>query len=96
MYMPPCALGGTLNPQTIPLLTCGIVAGAANNQLLEEVRDGQALVDRGILYAPDFVINAGGIINITQELEGRAYSRERALNQTAKIYDTTLAIFAKS
>ncbi len=93
----PCALGGTLNPKTIPLLNCSIVAGAANNQLLDDERDGQALVDRGILYAPDFVINAGGIINITQELDkGRPYSRERALMQTEKIYDTTLAIFAKA
>jgi leucine dehydrogenase len=92
----PCALGGTLNPRTIPTLNCSIVAGAANNQLLDEQRDGQALFDRGILYAPDFVINAGGIINITQELEGRGYSRERALKQTQKIYDTTLKIFEKA
>jgi len=92
----PCALGGTLNPDTIPNLTCSIVAGAANNQLLDEQRDGQALKDRGILYAPDFVINAGGIINITQELEGRGYNRERALKQTDKIFDTTLNIFDKA
>lgn len=92
----PCALGGTLNPDTIPMLNCSIVAGAANNQLLDEQRDGQALVDRGILYAPDFVINAGGIINITQELEGRGYSQKRALKQTEKIFDTTLKIFEKA
>lgn len=92
----PCALGGTLNPENIAALNCSIVAGAANNQLLDEQRDGQALVDRGILYAPDFVINAGGIINITQELEGNGYSRERAMKQTEKIFDTTLSIFDKA
>ena len=88
----PCALGATLNPDTIPLLNCSIVAGAANNQLLDEVRDGQALVDRGILYAPDFVINAGGVINIIQEVEGVPYVKERALSMCDRIYDTTLAI----
>lgn len=88
----PCALGGTVNPDTISQLNCSIVAGAANNQLLDEVRDGQALIDRGIIYAPDFVINAGGVINIIQEVEGVAYSKARALSMCDRIYDTTLNI----
>ncbi|MEO0468881.1 MAG: Glu/Leu/Phe/Val dehydrogenase [Bacteroidota bacterium] len=87
----PCALGGTLNPDTIPLLNCMIVAGAANNQLLDETRDAKALQERGILYAPDFMVNAGGIINVSLELE--TYNRERAMQMTEKIYDTSLKIF---
>ena len=89
----PCALGATVNPDTIPLLDVSIVAGAANNQLLDEQRDGEALLQRGILYAPDFVINAGGLINISQEVAGLAYSRELALEMTEAIYDTTTRIF---
>ena len=60
----PCALGGVLNDDTIPRLRCAVVAGAANNQLLDERRHAEMLRDRGILYAPDYVINAGGIINV--------------------------------
>ena len=60
----PCALGAVVNPKTIPLLKCRIIAGAANNQLEDVERDGKALDERGILYAPDFVANAGGLINI--------------------------------
>ena len=59
----PCALGGTINDATLSQLKCGIVAGAANNQLGIEDEHGQALLDKGILYAPDFAINAGGVIN---------------------------------
>lgn len=88
----PCAFGATLNPTTIPQLRCSVVAGAANNQLLDELRDGQALQDRGILYAPDFVVNAGGIINISVEKSG-VYSREQATRQTERIYDTITEIF---
>ena len=88
----PCALGGVLNPDTIPLLRCQVVAGAANNQLLDEARDGAALAERGILYAPDFMVNAGGIINVSLELT--AYSRDRALQLTERIYDTTLKVLA--
>ncbi|MEZ4829583.1 MAG: Glu/Leu/Phe/Val dehydrogenase [Bacteroidia bacterium] len=87
----PCALGATLNPETIPALNCAIVNGAANNQLLDEVRDGQALVQRGILYSPDFMVNAGGIINVSLELG--AYSREVAMRMTEKIYDRTLSVY---
>src|SRR5262249_22805626 len=73
----PCALGGTLNDQTIPKLRCGAVAGCANNQLLEP-RHGDELTRRGILYAPDFVINAGGIINVGLELAPGGYDPETA------------------
>jgi leucine dehydrogenase len=86
----PCALGGTLNPTTIPQLKCFIVAGGANNQLLEEKRDGKALAERGILYLPDFLINAGGVINVYSELEG--YNRERALRHCERIYNSALEV----
>ncbi|MEL6590136.1 MAG: leucine dehydrogenase, partial [Bacteroidota bacterium] len=88
----PCALGATLNPETIPQLKCAIVAGSANNQLLEEERDAEALQERGILYAPDFLVNAGGIINVSMELETYNYERAKAL--TERIYDRTLENFA--
>ncbi len=81
----PGALGAVINPQSIPRLRCKVVAGAANNQLATE-KDGEALLARGILYAPDYAINAGGVINISHEREG--YSRERAYAHVAKIYDT--------
>ncbi len=89
----PCAFGATLNPTTIPQLRCAVVCGAANNQLLDEARDGQALHDRGILYAPDFVVNAGGIINIAVEKEG-AYDPDRARLLTENIYQTVTDIFS--
>jgi len=88
----PCALGAGLNPDTIPQLNCAIIAGSANNQLLDEVSDAIALHERGILYAPDFLVNAGGIINVSLELEG--YNYERAKQLTEKIYDRTLENFA--
>ena len=77
MYAP-CALGGTLNDLTIPQLACTIVAGSANNQCLRPEHSEQ-LRQRDILYAPDFVINAGGIINIAVEREGQGYDETRAL-----------------
>lgn len=86
----PCALGATLNSETIPQLRCAIVSGAANNQLLDEKVHGQMLKDRGITYAPDFLINAGGIITVYAELEG--YNMQKTMEETAKIYDTTLNI----
>lgn len=86
----PCALGGVVNDDTLDLFKCDIIAGGANNILDEEDRHGQLLMDKGILYAPDYVINAGGIINISSELAG--YNRQQALNQTEKIYDTTLNV----
>lgn len=89
----PCALGATLNPETIPQLKCSIVAGAANNQLLDEVRDGQAVAAKGILYAPDFVVNAGGIINVFNEVNGE-YNKNRATRMTENIYNTVLNVFS--
>ena len=86
----PCALGGVLNDRTIPELQVQIVAGAANNQLLEE-RHGAMLRERNILYAPDYVANAGGIFNGTIELLG--WKPEDALRKIDEIYDTTLRIF---
>ena len=88
----PCALGGVLNVRTIPQLQCKIVAGAANNQLLTE-RDGEDLMKRGILYAPDYVINAGGLINVSDELLVEGYNPEVARSKTDKLYDQLLTIF---
>ena len=87
----PNALGATLNETTIPQLKVAVVAGGANNQLKDEKADGQRIKDRGILWAPDFVINAGGLINVYTELEG--YVRERAMARAEGIYDTTTRIF---
>ena len=88
----PCALGATLNSETIPKLKCSIVAGAANNQLKKEDEHSMMLKDRGILYAPDYAINAGGLINVANEIEG--YNRERAFTQAKEgIYDTLITIF---
>jgi leucine dehydrogenase len=90
----PCALGATLNDATIPKLKCQVVAGAANNQLAKEDVHGKMLMDRGIVYAPDFLINAGGLINCYSELEG--YNRDRAMQQSQGIYDTTLSVLNAS
>ncbi len=83
----PCALGATLNDETLNKLKCKVICGAANNQLADEIKHGEMVKAKGILYAPDFVVNAGGIINVFYELEG--YNRERALGHAEKIYDTT-------
>lgn len=88
----PCALGGILNPQTIPQLRCRAVAGAANNQLLSD-RDADDLKRRGILYAPDFVINSGGLINVTQEISPEGYDPVVARGKIHKIYDLLLQIY---
>jgi len=87
----PCALGGSLNDQTIPQIKAKIIAGTANNVLLEEDVHGNMLKDMGILYAPDFVINAGGLINVYHELKG--YNIGRATRDIEKIYDRLLEIF---
>jgi leucine dehydrogenase len=86
----PCALGGIINDQTIPQLKVEIVAGGANNQLAEE-RHGDMLEERNITYAPDYVINAGGLVNVNAELEG--WTMERARNKAGEIYDTILMVF---
>lgn len=90
----PCALGATVNDETLAQLRCGIICGAANNQLANEETHGKAVLDKGILYAPDYLVNAGGIINCYWELIG--YNREAALAQAEAIYATTRNIYKKS
>lgn len=85
----PCALGAVINDQTISLLKCQVVAGSANNVLAEE-RHGDKLHELGILYAPDYVINAGGVINVADELEG--YNYERALKKVDGVYDNVVNV----
>ncbi|MFJ9894240.1 Leu/Phe/Val dehydrogenase [Streptomyces sp. NPDC091280] len=89
----PCALGGALDDETVPVLTAQVVCGAANNQLAHPGVE-KDLADRGILYAPDYVVNAGGVIQVADELHGFDFERCRA--KAAKIFDTTLAIFARA
>ncbi len=84
----PCALGATINDETVNKIKAKVIAGAANNQLAVENVHGQILKDRGIVYAPDFLINAGGIINVYGEIVG--YGKEEALRRTENIYNTTL------
>jgi leucine dehydrogenase len=86
----PCALGAIINDDTIPLFQFDIIAGAANNQLAEE-RHGDMIHRRGILYAPDYVINAGGLIHVYGELHG--WSAERARRKAGEIYHTLLRLF---
>ncbi|MBI2866167.1 MAG: Glu/Leu/Phe/Val dehydrogenase, partial [Chloroflexi bacterium] len=87
----PCALGGVLNDDTIPRLKAHIVCGGANNQLLED-RHSEALQERGILYAPDYVANGGGLINLSFELTG--YDEEAAQEKVAEVYDTMVRVLA--
>ncbi|MEV0639094.1 Glu/Leu/Phe/Val dehydrogenase dimerization domain-containing protein [Streptomyces sp. NPDC050619] len=89
----PCALGGALSDDSVPALTARIVCGAANNQLAHPGVE-KDLADRGILYAPDYVVNAGGVIQVADELHG--FDFERCKAKAAKIYDTTLGIFARA
>jgi leucine dehydrogenase len=89
----PGALGAIVNAQTLDKLKCKVIAGAANNQLATE-KEGEELLKKGILYAPDYAINAGGLINIYHEREG--YNRERAYAHVAKIYDTIKKILEVS
>lgn len=91
----PCALGAVINDETIPALKCKIVAGSANNQLAEP-RHGDELHKRGILYAPDYIINGGGVINVAYELSAGGYDRERAYAHIATIYDRLQRVFATS
>ncbi len=86
----PCALGAVINDTTIPRFRCKVIAGGANN-VLAEPRHGDELEKRGILYAPDYVINAGGLINVNSELEN--WSAERALKKAGEIYDTMLRVY---
>ncbi len=88
----PCALGAILNDQTIPRLRCKGVAGCANNQLLKDSH-ADLLKERGILYAPDFVINAGGLLNVAAELETEGYVPANPRRKVHRIYDTLIAIY---
>lgn len=87
----PCALGGIINDDTLARLKCGVIAGGANNQLAE-TRHGHELEKRGMLYAPDYVINGGGVINVYGELQG--WTMDRAKRKAQEIYDTILRVFA--
>jgi len=86
----PCALGGVINDDTIPRLKCRIVCGSANNQL-EDIEDADALRRAGILYAPDFIVNAGGLISVADELIG--WNRDRVLTRVEAIGRTLLDVF---
>jgi leucine dehydrogenase len=90
----PCALGATINNETINKLKCVIIAGSANNQLDDEKLRGRQLLDRGILFAPDYVINAGGIINCYSELMG--FSKKRTMQLTENIYEATINVLKLS
>lgn len=81
----PCALGATINDETIPQLKAKVIAGSANNQL-KTPEHGDRIHEMGIVYAPDYIINAGGVINVADELDG--YNEERAMKKVEKIYDT--------
>jgi valine dehydrogenase (NAD+) len=86
----PCALGGALNDDTVPLLTARVVCGGANNQLAHPGIE-KMLADRGVLYAPDYVVNAGGLVQVADEIEG--YSEPRARAKAAAIFETTRRVF---
>ena len=88
----PCARGAVINDKTIEQFKCRIIAGAANNQLAES-KHGDMLEEKGILYVPDYIINAGGVINIIDDISGREYNRENALKNTAKIYEACKKVF---
>ncbi len=90
----PCALGAIINDETIPQFKCKIIAGGANNQLAEEKKHGKLLQEKGIFYAPDYVINAGGLINVGNEVEG--YNRDKALKQAEGIYHIVKQVFELS
>jgi leucine dehydrogenase len=91
----PCALGAVINDDTINRIRCDIIAGAANNQLENEEKHGKMLMEKGILYAPDFLINSGGLINVGIDYLGN-YSRERVFKKVEKIYQTVLDILHKT
>ena len=91
----PCALGATINDDTLPQLKVKVVAGCANNQL-KEARHGEVLREKGILYAPDYVINAGGIINVASEMRPEGYSAAESTAKVMAIYDTLLNIFRRA
>jgi len=87
----PCALGGIINDETIPRFDVKIICGSANNQLREE-RHGEAVSARGILYAPDYIVNAGGTIFDTDRLHPGGFNRERAMTNVSRIYETMASL----
>src|SRR5712692_5598649 len=91
----PCAMGGILNDQTIPELHCKIVCGSANNQLAED-RHGDMLAQRGVLYAPDYIVSAGGVISGMDSLSRDGFKRERAMETVSHIYKTMGNVIAIS
>lgn len=91
----PCALGGILNPDTIPRLKCRVVAGVANNQLLTDA-EGEQLLKREILYAPDYVINSGGLICVCSEFDPEGYNAVAARDKLGVIYDFLSEVFERS
>ncbi|HEU5230375.1 MAG TPA: Glu/Leu/Phe/Val dehydrogenase dimerization domain-containing protein [Ktedonobacteraceae bacterium] len=92
----PCALGSILNDQTIPALRCKIVCGSANNQLANEQRHGAMIAQRGILYAPDFIVNAGGALSGIEGIKPGGYNRQHVEEEIAHIYDTMEKLIAIS
>ena len=90
----PCALGATVNSETIEKLKCAIIAGAANNQLADEDIHGRLLLEKGIVYAPDYLINAGGLINCYSEIAG--FSKKRTMQLAENIYEATRNVLKKS
>lgn len=90
----PCALGGTVNSDTIDKMKCAIIAGSANNQLADEELHGRMLLEKNIVYAPDYLINAGGLINCYSEIAG--YSRKRTMQLAENIYEATREVLKKS
>lgn len=90
----PCALGGTVNTDTIAKMKCAIIAGSANNQLADEELHGQMLLEKDILYAPDYLINAGGLINCYSEIAG--YNKKRTMELAENIYDAARMVLKKS
>lgn len=92
----PCALGATVNDDTIPQFKCKIICGAANNVLKEATIHGKALKDKGIVYGPDYCANGGGVINVAYELNPNGYNREAATADVEKIYDKMLEILTRA
>ena len=90
----PCALGATVNDETLSQLNCDIIAGAANNQLANENIHGKAVMEKGMIYVPDFMLNAGGVINCYSEVKG--LSAEWAMSKAEEIYNTTANILDRS
>ncbi len=90
----PCALGATVNDDTLARLSCSIISGAANNQLADEQKHGMAVMEKGILYAPDYAINAGGVINCFSEVSG--LSLEWSQQKAGEIYQTIYQILERS